>query len=1244
MTSKTLRCLAAAGLLSLFLAAGPAAAQFICNAPTEAFSSGIPAGWSVVDNAGNGLLWGGLAVCAEPGNYTGINFTGGLGDAACVSSNVFGVAAFDATLVSPVFSLVGVPSASLVFNTNYQDFVSAADLLDIDVSTNGGTTWTTLVRWDEDHGAFRNRPGQQIRIDLSPFLGMSNLRVRWRYYDLTPGAFDWYAQVDDAKLRCAVCGTVFPDPLVDGGFEAGSPSAAWAEASTNFGTPLCSPSSCGTSGARTGTWWASFGGPIGVTETASLQQTVVIPQGKAWLSFYLRNPESSGNGTDALRVRVDGTQVLSIPTGNSIYMAGYARVVVDLSTYANGGSHTIRFETTTSGSPAATKFFVDDVFLTLCEPVPSMLSVNDASVVESPFGTTNLTFRVTLSPPSDQTVTVSYATANGTATAGADYVAKSGTLTFPPEEVEQTIDVVVNNDAIFDDDETFNLNLSNPVNAGLADAQGVGTIQDEVPPQLFLNPAAVEEGNSGLRPMTFEITMAPASAHDVTVTFETISGGTATPGVDYQALGPTTRTFAPGETSKTVDVQVIGDLWDEDDDELLAQISSPTGGAVLGADVASGFILNEDPARISINDVSVLEGDSGTTAVVFTVTLSNPSIRTVTVNAATANGTAIAPGDYAAVPSTLLTFTPGQTSKTFTVLVNGDKIDEGDEVFYVNLSNAQNAEIIDFQGVGTILDDDTTITISDVALNEGNSGTTPFNFTVNLTPPNRRNVTVQFSTADGTALAGSDYAGGSGTVTIPAGATSVVLSVGVFGDTVYEPHETFFVNLSNPVNGTFGDAQGQGTILNDDQPRISISDVSVGEGGTANAVFTVSLSGTWSQPVTVNYATADGTALSTTDYVAASGTLTIPAGQSSGSITVTLRRDDLPELTELFYVNLSAPVNGTLFDAQGVGTITDDDTSMATYQVNSQANGCYVLADTWNLSYNDRGAVYPTKPFSLVNKFDMTLKVSLGQYDLGGGGVVWVLSSSHALGSEDMGYDYLPGTSVGVEVDTTANYPNDLEEDHIAVDHNGGACCHSGYPAVQASATSPDIEDGLQHELRVKRDPATHIMDVWFDGSLRLSYQNNLTSFIFGGNPNVYWGFTGANNCSDLPCPNHVISVCPVAVCIGDTATQHALVDDIQVSERTATTAVFKVRLFCPRNQTVTVNFATANGTALAGSDYIATSGTLTFSPGQTEKTVSVTLIRDAVAEPAETFYLNLSSPSINLATPDTQAAARIVD
>jgi hypothetical protein len=163
--------------------------------------------------------------------------------------------------------------------------------------------------------------------------------------------------------------------LTDGGFEGGSGNAAWTQASTNFGTPVCSSGTCGSSNSRTGAWWVWFGGINGVLEQGSVQQSVTIPSGTATLTFYLWVNASSGNGTDTMRVLVDGAEVFSVLEGNATYTGGYTQVNVDVSAYADGGAHTLRFEATTSGSPTLSNFFLDDVALEACTvtlptPVP----------------------------------------------------------------------------------------------------------------------------------------------------------------------------------------------------------------------------------------------------------------------------------------------------------------------------------------------------------------------------------------------------------------------------------------------------------------------------------------------------------------------------------------------------------------------------------------------------------------------------------------------------------------------------------------------------------------------------------------------------------------------------------------------------------------------------------------------------------------------------------------------------------
>ena len=224
-------------------------------------------------------------------------------------------------------------------------------------------------------------------------------------------------------------------------------------------------------------------------------------------------------------------------------------------------------------------------------------------------------------------------------------------------------------------------------------------------------------------------------------------------------------------------------------------------------------------STLSINNVTVGEGNSGTTTAVFTVTLSPARTTTVTVNYATANGTATAGSDYVAQAG-ILTFTAGQTSKTVAILVNGDTSVEPNETFLVNLSVPVGATIADGQGQGTITNDDAgglpAISINNVTVTEGNSGTTNAVLTVTLSQTSTSTVTVNYATANGTATAGSDYVAQSGTLTFTAGQTSKTVTVAVNGDTSVEPNETFVVNLSAPVGATIADSQGVGTINNDD--------------------------------------------------------------------------------------------------------------------------------------------------------------------------------------------------------------------------------------------------------------------------------------------------------------------------------------------------------------------------------------------------------------------------------------------
>ena len=229
--------------------------------------------------------------------------------------------------------------------------------------------------------------------------------------------------------------------------------------------------------------------------------------------------------------------------------------------------------------------------------------------------------------------------------------------------------------------------------------------------------------------------------------------------------------------------------------------------------------------NLTINDVSMNEGNAGTTTFTFTVSLSAPAGASgATFDIATADGTATAASDYTAKTLTGQTIPAGSSTYSFTVLASGDTTPETNETFFANVTNVSGASVTDGQGQGTIQNDDAapTLTINDVSLNEGNAGTTTFTFTVSLdSPAPAGGVTFDIATADGTATAASDYTTKTLTgQTIPTGSSTYTFDVLVNGDTTAELSETFFVNVTNITNAIAGDAQGLGTITNDDYTPI----------------------------------------------------------------------------------------------------------------------------------------------------------------------------------------------------------------------------------------------------------------------------------------------------------------------------------------------------------------------------------------------------------------------------------------
>ncbi|OGQ22820.1 MAG: hypothetical protein A3I05_08160 [Deltaproteobacteria bacterium RIFCSPLOWO2_02_FULL_44_10] len=426
--------------------------------------------------------------------------------------------------------------------------------------------------------------------------------------------------------------------------------------------------------------------------------------------------------------------------------------------------------------------------------------------------------------------------------------------------------------------------------------------------------------------VTVTATLPEVPSSDVTIPF-TVSGSATASGTDHNlADGNITILSADNVSTGTTTFTVTADTIDESDETVILTMGTPTNAVAISPTLHTVTITDDDSTPgISVNDVSAVEGSS----IQFTVSLSNASSQTITVDYATANGTATtADSDYTATSGTL-TFTAGQTTKTVDVSTASDSTTEGDETFVINLSNVNaNATISDSQGTGTITDSGSipTISIDNVSATEGNT----FQFTVSLNHASIQTITVDYATANETASSSSDYTATSGTVTFAALETSKTISVTTADDSLNEIDETFVVNLSNVnANATISDSQGTGTLTNNDtsgpKPRITIDDVSATEGNTLQ--FTVLLNRASTQTITVDYATANGTATTSSDYTANSGTLTFAALETSKTVSVSTTDDSTTESDETFVINLSnVNANATINDSQGTGTITDNDT------------------------------------------------------------------------------------------------------------------------------------------------------------------------------------------------------------------------------------------------------------------------------------------------------------------------------
>jgi subtilisin-like proprotein convertase family protein len=811
---------------------------------------------------------------------------------------------------------------------------------------------------------------------------------------------------------------------------------------------------------------------------------------------------------------------------------------------------------------------------------PAIAMGDDAMVIEGNSGTRQAVFKVYLTQPLLTDVTFTYATQNITATAGQDYVAKTGTVTIPAGQTVGTFTVDVIGDTAIEGDETFRVNLTS-VTPGMRQVFtfAIGRIiDDDGARRISIGDAVLQEGNAGTRIMSFPVVLStPDPVNQVTVNYFT-SNGTATAGVDYQsAVG--TVTFAPGQTTAQIDIAIIGDQVVESSSETFGISLFGASGALISRSFATGWILDDDDLSsrptIAISDALVLEGNSGTVNATFKVVISQPLPHDVAVSYMTVNGSATAGPDYEAKANQVV-IPAGQTSATFNIVVKGDTVKEGNETFRVMLTGASaNVTAGRVIGEATIVDDDgaPAITLGDAIVQEGTGGARLLQFPIAMSVPNLDDpVTVSYSLQDGTASFGADFsldpqtfASGqqSTTFTFAVGETNGFINVVIHSDQIIEPgNEQFTLTISNAINASIARGVGTGTIVDDDVLGLTAGDVFIQEGvdgpGPLPPVFAnvvVYLNAPTSEEVTFTYQTTDVTATAGLDYTATSGTGTIPAGQTSVIIQVPILYDTLAEPLETFLFEITSSTNAALVDGTATITIVDND------QRPDVTIGDLVVRE------DVAGGIAQVPVFL---SFPVAQAVTVTYTVTGGPALPDIFAATAGTDYVDLG----AGTLVIPAGSQTGFIQIQINNDNIAE--------RTERLTINLNAvTTPNAE------LSTKTQGALTIVDN------------------------------------------------DVSVSIGD-------VTRLETNGNIAFT--FPLFLSSPSEQQISVTVQTADGSAQANTDYQPVNTTVLFAPGQIQQSVQVIVLGNAASQGNRDFFLNITAVTGNVGVARTQGLGTIID
>jgi hypothetical protein len=924
----------------------------------------------------------------------------------------------------------------------------------------------------------------------------------------------------------------------------------------------------------------------------------------------------------------------------------------------------------------------------LAAPATPTLSLQAAPTRESA-GT--MLFTATLSAAQPTALVASYSLAGGTAST-ADFDPTGGTITFAPGQTKASFAIPIVADTDVEAIQEFTVILESAALPGQT-VLATGTILDD--DGFSVSDVVVTEGE-GAAVASFIVSLGSPLTETATVTFGT-SSGTAAQGLDYKALNGI-LTFAPGITSQTVDVAILGDTDNAEPSEQFSLVlSAPSSNTGIVDGTATALIIDDD--GITVGDATVTE-INGSTFVDVGITLAHPAANAVSVDWQLVFGTADF-FDFDANAFGTVFFSPGDTSETITIEVKADTIVEGNETFRVVLSNPVASAITDGSGTVTIIDDEELPLIVDIADHEAidaAGGDVPVAMTVFLNRLSSEPVTVDVALFENGATKGVDYIDAPGTVTIPAGKLSATFEVTLLRADGPEANENITLAISNPTGGavlavpegvTSATANlgitGYATLFDLLPPEVS--DAREGEFAAAPPTYTLSRRGDLSAEQVVGWAVDSHRSLfpiDDNDLVATAGTVTFAPGQETVSIPVAVVDDTAFERNESFMLRLVELPAGSAIGIEPITgvNIRNDDTAISIFAPGSPY-----------LGLEGGGGPISAPNFRVEIDGDRSLART----------VTWTITGSGANPADAADFKAMTGTlsipagqdQVTLVIPVQDDTVIEPREDYTVTLSNPG----KGATFAQASASSIITNDDTSGTLSITKasqaegssgGTTTYAFTVTIDPAPPRNFNDFFTWKVTGGGrPNTLPADPADFGASKFPSggllfgPSQATFAIDVPVAADtaaelnesftltlfdndgiaiSTASAVILNDDTNLSiaatsankpegsGAAATPYTFTVTRTGDLSKSTTAKWSAAgisgSGTTPANAaDFpggVLPSGTVSFAPGQKTQLVTVNVAADRLVENNERFAVTLAAPSAGASITTASAGAII--